>query len=196
MSAPLLNVELKIDQAEVTRLTSVLADIPNAGRRAMQRAGSKTVTRSVGAISRTLARDSGLPAKITRWRVRHKKPTFRNLNASVWIGARKVMLDQAFPVTPLKKGYRFGSGRNAFTFRDAFSAKMRNGKSFVVRRREGGAGRTKGRPETSSPNLPIDRPSIPLRINATAEGGKMRGMYMALLSQEVNYEITKIARRS
>lgn len=189
--------DIRVDTAEVDKILSALAAIPGASVRAAQRAGSKTLTASATVVRRDIATRSQIPQRAIRGRFFLRRPSRRDLRASMWVGVEPVRASALGELRKGRKGYHVGRRY----FPSAFEATMPSGHTGVFvrapegyRTRRGSRGWTKGRPNTSSQNLPIIEPFVPLQYR-TDYSVDMTGRYLTLLKQEVRFEVEKAAGR-
>ena len=162
-----LKLDQKLLQADVRAFERKLDQIERTiVPRAEMRALNATAMRARTAVTRELARKKQLPQKVVRPRVQVFRANLKHRVATVWVGVkRRIYLEDL-------GGQFVTTGKHAGTYRAGrlsakpFRARMRSGKTVLVVRIEPGFRRTVGRPVTSPPNLPIDRPHIRLMPEA------------------------------
>ncbi|MBX9606413.1 MAG: phage tail protein [Gammaproteobacteria bacterium] len=156
---------LDSDLAGLERKLSSLkrAAVPRATAQALNRTADRARTETV----RELARVKALPSRFLRRRVTVYRASVKALGASLWIGLKKAIPIEALPgarlVTQGKLAGHLKAGRLAVK---VFQATMPSGKRGLYTRKLPSVRRSRGRPVTSSPNLPIDHPSVSLAPEA------------------------------
>lgn len=139
------------------------AAVPRSTAQALNRTADSART----GTARELSRVKGVPVRVLKRRITawHAKPS--RLQSSVWVGLKKHIPVESLPgarlVTQGKFSGHLKAGRLAVK---AFQATMPNGKRGSYVRKLPGVRRTRGRPVTSSPNLPIEHPVIRLAPEA------------------------------
>ena len=194
----LSGANIQLDQVEAQRILDTLAAIPGAAIRATVRAANKTATRARRQALRQLAARNLLPQKAFSGRVfiRRANRRDRKIEAGVWIGTRPIEASKLGDLRKTRKGYQAGKR----TFPAAFEATMPNGHTDIFmrapdnyspKRGRGSKGRTKGRPATSSRNLPIIKPYVEIDIGGNVVLQNLQADYLRTLGQEANFEIQK-----
>lgn len=145
-------------------LSRLKADaVPRVNARALNRAIDRARTGTV----RALAQAKGVPSKFLRKRVQAYKATPKTLRGSLWVGLQKPIPIDSIPGARLvTQGKHAGTLRAGRLSVKPFKATMPNGKTGLWLRVEPGKRWTRFRPPTSSPNLPIERPSVRLQPEA------------------------------
>lgn len=133
--------------------------VPQAAARALNAGAARARTQA----RRQIAQAVGLPVSTLKKRVRVYRATWQRPEAAVWVGVKKrIYLEDVKGATFVTTGKHAGTLRAGKHAVRPFRAKMRNGKVVTVVRVEPGQRRTVGRPASSPPNLPIDRPHVSL----------------------------------
>ena len=167
-------VHIKVNRRELERdarrLEKKLAKLSKtAVPRAEARALNTTAARARTQVARKVAQAKRVPVKVVRGRVRVFKASARKpvRTAVLWLGLKVSILVENLPGARLvQQGKHAGSLRAGRITTKPFTARMPNGKRLLVVRVTPGQRRTRGRPATSSPNLPIERPQIRLMPEA------------------------------
>lgn len=146
------------------RLRAVKASaIPRASAQALNRTADRARSRT----AREVARVKAVPVRLLKNRIAVFKASPRDLRSSVWVGLKKAIAIEDLPGARLVSQGKFAghlkAGRLAVK---VFEARMPSGKRGLFVRKLPGVRRSAGRPITSSPNLPIERPALRLSPEA------------------------------
>lgn len=133
--------------------------VPRVAAAAINKTADRTLTRA----RRQLAAAKGLPQRVVGDKMQRFKATTARLAARVWIGLKRGILVETLP------GARYDLKRGALRAGKVsikpFKATMPSGKSGLWVRRLPSTRPSEGRPATS-PNLPIEKPTIRLQPEA------------------------------
>ena len=186
----LLEQDVRAFERKLERIAASI--VPQAEMRALNHTATKARTE----VTRELARAKQIPQKAIRGRVQIFRATPKRRVATVWIGVkRRLYLEDIAGARLVTQGKRAGELRAGRLSARPFKARLRSGKVMLAVRVEPGSRWTAGRPVTSSPNLPIDRPHIVLMPEArpVLERVALRAMrtyypreYRRLLNAAVN----------
>lgn len=191
-------LRMDVDVAELRRAP---ADISrawiNASRRAVRKTGRWAQTHGLRAV----AKASGV--KVGRLRKAGNKPgrswsrterTGKGESLAVWIGLNPIDAESFGKPRQTREGIRVRSRAQA----GGFLAPLRGGPLAMIRQASAkyrGEGRSKGRPLTSSPNLPIQRVRFDIGNQArpALEGVQRQipGRLREVMRQELNFEQRK-----
>mgnify|MGYP003393209983 CR=1 FL=1 len=148
-------------QARLNKIS--LSIVPQAEARALNKAGADCTTQT----RRDLSRAKQLPQRRLKERIKLFRAFPKKLSARVWIGLfARIRVDTLPGARYVKNGASAGMLRAGKLSVKAFRATMPNGKAGFFVRVPPGLRRSKSRPMSSPPNLPIDRPFVALQPEA------------------------------
>ena len=196
----LSGANIQLDQVEAQRILDTLAAIPGAAIRATVRAANKTATQAKKQALQQLSIRNQLPQKVFKGRVfiRRANKNQVKIESGIWIGTQPLDAAKVGELEKTADGYRFTKkvAKRWMHVQSAFEAKMPSGHVGVFMRAPGGyvskrgsKGRTKGRPATSSRNLPIVKPWIDVDLGGQIILQNLQANYLKTLGQEANLEI-------
>lgn len=133
--------------------------VPRVAAAAINKTADRTLTRS----RRELASVKGLPQRIVGEKMQRFKATTQKLVARIWVGLKRGILVEELPGA--RYDFKRGALRAGKVSVKPFRAKMPSGKQGLWVRRLPSVRAGKDRPE-SSPNLPIEKPTIRLQPEA------------------------------
>lgn len=154
MARNISQVVITANSREVERaLNQGVADALKAHNRALNITGRKGAVQ----ISRETATQLGVSQRPVRKRVRHYvRGPMSERELKLWVGLK----------APLRSD-EVGAKASKRLAKRTFRATMKSGKTADFIRVTPGSRWTAGRPQTSSPNLPIERPSV--RLSPTVD---------------------------
>lgn len=161
-------IEIKVDTASFAREIEIARKrmgaigtkvIPRVAAAAINKTADRTLTRS----RRELANAKGLPQRIVGEKMQRFKATAQRLVARVWVGLKRGILVEELPGA--RYDFKRGALRAGRVSVKPFKATMPSGKSGLWVRRLPSVRSSVGRSE-SSPNLPIEKPTIRLQPEA------------------------------
>lgn len=133
--------------------------IPRVAAASINKTADRTLTRS----RRELATVKGLPQRVIGEKMQRFKATTQRLYARVWVGLKRGILVEELPGA--RYDFKRGALRAGRVSVKPFRATMPSGKQGLWVRRLPSVRSTEGRAE-SSPNLPIEKPTIRLQPEA------------------------------
>lgn len=175
--------------------------------RASERAQKRTIRKTAQWAGRKSARELARANRVPLRAIHRRRPgkagrlrwTIRDEGANVWLGTQPVKASYLGTLKQQRNGAR--AGRH--TFPGSFIATMRSGHAGIFRRARAGEvtsnqkssrGWTKGRPRTSSRNLPIIAQTVPLENADEVRAGVYEGLparYREFMRQETRFEALK-----
>lgn len=149
---------------QMAEIASALGATEQQFQRAAVRGLNDTIKWLASQSAKAVSAETGIAQKHIRRRLRtNRRATLTKLRSILWIG-----------LYPMKAGYLGtprqgprGTRAGKRFFEGAFAATMRSGHVGVFRRSGHTKRWTRGRPRTSSPNLPIEEQMVPLEPMAS-----------------------------
>lgn len=203
-------VQIGIDSSDIGALLREFNTLPGEFDKAEIRALNKTAQWVKGYAARAVSQKIKIAAKVIRNRLRILRADRKRgrVFARVWLGTNPIAADSFGRARQTRTGVTVGSRQ----FPHAFLATMPHGvgnrrqgvylRSNLGRNHElsrGGSRWSKGRPHSSSPNLPVFKPRVDIENEANAAIRSLEALagarLVTVLRQELNYIINVAKRR-
>jgi len=192
-------IQVNLTETNLRQALQLLDQAPGRARAAVANAMNESVRWGNTQIRRDIAKQAMIPQKYLKGRMKLWRANRNKLRAGVWAGTNPMLAKYIGAPVKTATGYKFGR----HDFPGAFEATMDTGhtdifvRSSVSLEIKPAKRWTHGRPRTSSPNLPIVRPTVDLSPSpGTVErvGEQMIERFNKSAERLLNWEMEKAAR--